>query len=289
MIVRFGTPTGSALGYLAEGFVHLLPFRSIGEFARTDGAWSWSESTRRSLGTFDPRELELLAPVDDYMEVWGAGVTYLRSLEAREEESESSRDIYSRVYDAPRPELFFKGLGWRAGGSGSVVTLRTDSYNCVPEPELALLVSPTGAIAGLTVCNDLTARDIESENPLYLPQAKIWLGSCILGPGIVPTREISDPYALEITMSIVRGSDTVFEGSSNTARLRRRLDELALAALRDQPQPNGFLLSTGTPIVPPWEFALAAGDTVSITIESVGTLSHSIGLPDHAPSTDLRP
>lgn len=160
MIVRFATPTGSALGYWAEGLVHLLPFRSIGEFARTDGTWSWSESAWRSLGTFDYREVALRAPVDDYMEIWGAGVTYLRSREAREEESESSRDIYSRVYDAQRPELFFKGLGWRAGGSGSVATLRTDSNNCVPEPELALLVSPTGTIVGLTICDDLTARDI---------------------------------------------------------------------------------------------------------------------------------
>jgi|GEM_PF-2477496 len=165
-------------------------------------------------------------------------------------------------------------------GHGSVATIRSDSLNCVPEPELALLVSPLGTICGFTICDDITARDLEAENPLYLPQAKIWLGSCALGPGIVPANEIADPYTLAVTLTVERGGRKVFYGSSTTARLNRRLDDLAIAALHDHPQPQGFLLTTGTPIVPPWEFTLALGDSVSISIDSVGTLTHSIGVND---------
>lgn len=280
MIVRFASPSGPRIGYLNDGVVHVLPFRSIGDVARDGGSWSWNEAKRESTETIDLASLRLLAPVDDHMEVWGCGVTYMRSREAREDEGGTSRDIYTRVYDAPRPEIFYKGVGWRSVGHGSVATVRSDSLNCVPEPELALLVSPLGKICGFTICDDITARDLEAENPLYLPQAKIWFGSCALGPGIVPANEIADPYALAVTLTVERDGRTVFDGSSTTARLNRRLDDLAIAALHDHPQPQGFLLTTGTPIVPPWEFILALGDSVSISIDSVGTLTHSIGVND---------
>ena len=278
MIVRVATPDGQGIGYLEHGVVHLLDLQSIGQVAKDDGRWSWSQARDRSRDSVPLSDLRLLAPIDDTTEVWGCGVTYERSLEAREEEAGSSSDIYTRVYNASRPEIFYKGVGHRCVGHGSSASIRTDSKNCVPEPELAMLVSPTGTICGFTICDDITARDLESENPLYLPQAKVWLGSCVLGPGIVPANEIDDPYALAITIGVARAGKEVFQGSSGTHLLRRRLNELAVATLSNNPQPSGFFLTTGTAIVPPWEFALEQGDSVSITIESVGTLTHSIGL-----------
>jgi len=171
---------------------------------------------------------DLLAPVDGRTEVWAAGVTYERSRTARMAESENSADIYDRVYGAARPELFFKSAAWRVSGPGAPVSVRGDSTVDVPEPELAVVLNYAGDVVGYTICNDMSSRSIEGENPLYLPQAKIYLGGCAVGPWITPAWEIPDPYALTIEMTISRAGSTAWEGSSSTSRLHRPIDELAI-------------------------------------------------------------
>src|SRR3954468_11699227 len=172
------------------------------------------------------REDEILAPIHG-QEVWAAGVTYFRSRDARMEESKSAGggDFYDRVYSANRPELFFKATASRVVGHGQEVAIRRDAKWSVPEPELVLLVSPRGQILGYTIGNDMSSRDIEGENPLYLPQAKVYTGSCALGPVIIPADAL-DPQNLSITLTITRGSETAYRGETSTARMRRRVDEL---------------------------------------------------------------
>src|SRR6185437_6429636 len=194
--------------------------------------------------------VELLAPVDGRMEVWAAGVTYERSRTARMAESEQSADIYDRVYAAPRPELFFKSAAWRVSGPGEPVSVRADSAVDVPEPELAVVFNAAGAVAGYTICNDMSSRSIEGENPLYLPQAKIYLGGCAVGPWIVPAWEVSDPYALTIELTINRDGATAWAGSAGTSALHRKIDELGAYLFREDEFPAGVILSTGTSLVP---------------------------------------
>ena len=211
---------------------------------------------------------ELLAPIDDGQEVWAAGVTYLRSREARVEESQS-KDLYQKVYEAERVEVFFKANGWRVMGHGQAVRIRRDSQWNVPEPELTLVLNHDGQIVGYTAGNDMSSREIEGENPLYLPQAKIYDGSCALGPGIL----LSEPKALidlPIYMSIWRDGAAVFQGETSSGQLKRSLAEIAGWLTRELAIPNGALLMTGTGIVPPDDFSLAAGDAVRI---EVGELS----------------
>jgi 2-dehydro-3-deoxy-D-arabinonate dehydratase len=212
------------------------------------------------------------------MEVWACGVTYTRSREARMEESEQSADVYDRVYDAVRPEVFFKSVAWRTVGHRGTVTLRRDAQVNVPEPELALVVDGHGEIAGYTICDDVSSRDIEGENPLYLPQAKVWLGSCAIGPGIVPAAEVPDPYALAIQLEVHRAGELAFSGSASSSQLHRRFDELAAAVVAEHPHPDGVIVSTGTGIVPDLEFTLHPGDEISIFIERIGTLRTWVGL-----------
>ena len=207
---------------------------------------------------------ELLAPVDDVQEVWAAGVTYLRSRDARVEESRS-KDLYQKVYEADRVEVFFKANGWRVVGHGQAVRIRRDSHWNVPEPELTLVINRDGEIVGYTAGNDMSSRDIEGENPLYLPQAKIYDGACALGPGII----LSDSAALEnipIYMSVWRDGSTLFQGDTSSARLKRALGEMVGWLTRELAIPHGALLMTGTGIVPPDDFTLAAGDVVRIEV-----------------------
>lgn len=211
---------------------------------------------------------ELLAPIDDGQEVWAAGVTYLRSREARVEESQS-KDLYQKVYEADRVEVFFKANGWRAVGHGQAVRIRRDSHWNVPEPELTVVINRGGEIVGYTAGNDMSSRDIEGENPLYLPQAKIYDGSCGLGPGIL----LCDARALEnlpIYMSIWRNGAAVFQDETSSAQLKRSLGEIAGWLTRELAIPHGVLLMTGTGIVPPDDFTLQVGDAVRI---EVGELS----------------
>lgn len=234
--------------------------------------------SRLALGT-DPialSEVELLAPVDGSTEVWACGVTYQVSREARVEESEQAADVYQLVYDADRPELFFKSVAWRVRGPGQAIGIRTDSEVDVPEPELALVVNRFGEIVGYTICNDVSSRTIEGENPLYLPQAKIYFGSCALGPWITPVWQVPDPYRLDIGLTITRDGRDAWQGRASTSQLHRRLDDLVGYLMRGDIHPDGVVLSTGTCLVPDAPFTLRDGDTVHITIGSIGTLTNPV-------------
>jgi 2-dehydro-3-deoxy-D-arabinonate dehydratase len=215
--------------------------------------------------------VETLAPVDPFTEVWAAGVTYERSLEARAEES-ALPDIYDAVYTSDRPELFMKAVGWRVSGPGQPIAVRADSAWNVPEPELAAVLDSTGAVFGWTVCNDVSSRSIEAVNPLYLPQAKVYLGGCALGPAIVLADAVPDPYALTMRLRIERDGRTRWSGESTTAKLRRTVDELAAALTFADVFPHGVVLATGTALVPDDEFTLEPGDVVHIGIDGIGEL-----------------
>jgi 2-dehydro-3-deoxy-D-arabinonate dehydratase len=230
-------------------------------------------------------DVELLAPVDGRTEVWAAGVTYERSRTARMAESEQSADVYDRVYAAERPELFFKSAAWRVSGPGVPVAVRADSTIDVPEPELAVALNAAGAVAGYTICNDMSSRSIEGENPLYLPQAKIYLGGCAVGPWIVPVWEIPDPYALTIELTITRDGAAAWAGSASTSALRRKIDELAGYLFRADEFPAGAILSTGTSVVPDLPFTLEAGDEVRIRISGIGELVNPVVRGKPAPPT----
>ena len=220
-------------------------------------------------------EVLLLPPADGLVEVWASGVTYERSMDARVEESEV-QDVYTRVYDAERPELFFKCPAWRAVTDGEPVAVRPDSAVTVPEPELALVVTSRGQILGYTVCNDMSSRDIEGANPLYIPQAKTYAGSCSLAPGVRPVWEIEDPMALGIRLTVDRAGETVFGGETSTAQMHRPLQELVDYLVRAMEFPAGAVLATGTGIVPELDFTLRPGDRVQITIDEVGTLTNPV-------------
>jgi 2-dehydro-3-deoxy-D-arabinonate dehydratase len=220
--------------------------------------------------------VEIAAPIDGFTEVWAAGVTYLWSREARAKESTEFARAYNLVYDAPRPELFFKSAAWRVVGTGGPVAIRADSTIDVPEPELALFVNRYGEIVGYTICNDMSSRSIEGENPLYLPQAKVYLGGCAIGPMIRPAWEITDPYELAITVRISRAGHVVWSGEASTSQLRRRFDELVEYLFRADEFPFGVILSTGTCLVPELPFTLEAGDQVNITVSGVGALENVV-------------
>lgn len=219
---------------------------------------------------------ELLAPIDGRTEVWAAGVTYERSRAARVIESEEAKDVYDLVYTAERPEIFFKSAAWRVRGPGSAVSVRSDSGIDVPEPELAAVLNSAGEVVGYTICNDMSSRSIEGQNPLYLPQAKIYLGGCAVGPWIRPAWEVPDPYALTIEMAISRDGTVVWEGESSTSGLRRRVDELAEYLFREEEFPAGAVLSTGTSLVPDLPFTLQPGDEIRIRISEIGELVNPV-------------
>jgi len=221
-------------------------------------------------------EITLLPPIDGRTEVWAAGVTYFISREARVEESERSADVYRQVYEAERPELFFKSAAWRVVGDGQTIAVRADSAVDVPEPEVALVINRFGEIAGYTACNDVSSRSIEGENPLYLPQAKIYLGSCALGPAIRPSWEIADPYDLGIELTIRRDGAVAWHGQARTSALRRTFDELAGYLMRADVHPDGVVLATGTCLVPPAPFSLADGDVVAVAVDQVGVLTTGV-------------
>lgn len=233
--------------------------------------------TRRAkrLEDFDPSR-HALAPIGR-QEVWAAGVTYFRSRTARMEESKSAGggDFYERVYSAPRPELFFKATPHRVAGPGAAVRIRSDSKWNVPEPELALTINSLGEIIGYTIGNDMSSRDIEGENPLYLPQAKVYDDCCGLGPGILlGGRPLATSTAIELR--ILRSGETAFEGRTDLSNLKRSPEELVEYLFRDNSFPFGCFLLTGTGIVPPDEFSLQPDDEVRISIDGIGTLINHV-------------
>src|SRR6266567_3544047 len=261
------TQNGKLLEHPPESLHTLLSLRSNEFRTRIEQAATQAHS--------DVQPAHLLAPIDGDTEVWAAGVTYKRSMDARREESETP-DIYSKVYTAARPELFFKAVARRVSGPNQPIAVRADSTWDVPEPELALVVNAYGEIVGYTIANDVSSRSIEGENPLYLPQAKVYAGSCALGPGITPAWEIANAYDLTIRMIIERNSRVYWEGETNTGELKRRLEELVSYLFREDSFPHGVLLCTGTALVPDRPFSLEEGDVVHITIDPLGTLSNPV-------------
>jgi 2-dehydro-3-deoxy-D-arabinonate dehydratase len=228
-------------------------------------------SARKSIPLDD---VTLNAPIDE-QEVWAAGVTYLRSRDARMEES-TEKSVYDRVYDAERPELFFKAMRSRVSGPGTTVAIRSDSTWDVPEPELALAINAHGEIVGYTIGNDVSSRTIEGENPLYLPQAKVYAKCAALGPVIVLAWELEDAGNLPITLRIDRDGREHFRGETSTSQIHRPFPELVDYLFRANEFPHGVFLMTGTGIVPPSEFTLEDGDDVAITIEGIGTLENPV-------------
>ena len=216
----------------------------------------------------------LLPPADDRMEIWAAGVTYRRSREARLEES-GGADFYQRVYEAQRPELFFKSVPWRVVTEAEPIAIRRDSPLNVPEAELAIVVNSAGEIVGYTVCDDVSSRAIEGENPLYLPQAKIYAGACALAPGIRPAWEI-DASDLAITIRVIRGDTVAWAGGTRTSQLHRPLPSLVDCLFAEENFPDGVIISTGTGIVPEMDFTLQPADLVTIEIEQVGSLTNRV-------------
>lgn len=267
-----GGPLVGVLGDTTEE-VRPLAVATLGELLRLPV----SEIRERCAAAGDPvRPGRPLPPVDGRTEVWAAGVTYRKSREARVEESERSSDVYEQVYEAERPELFFKSVAWRVTGQGGTVSIRADSELNVPEPELALVLNAHGEIAGYTICNDMSSRTIEGVNPLYLPQAKIYLGGCAVGPSIRPVWEVPDPYALDIDLTISRAGAKVWSGTANTSELNRHLDDLAAYLFREDVFPEGAILSTGTSLVPEMDFVLTPGDEITIAISEIGTLTSTV-------------
>ena len=220
-------------------------------------------------------EVRLVTPVES-QEIWAAGVTYLRSKQARMEESDFSARAYDHVYEAARPEIFFKAMPEKVVSSGAAVGIRRDARWNVPEPELTLVINSSGALVGFTIGNDMSSRDIEGENLLYLPQAKIYTGSCAIGPWIVVGAVEDDARQWTIRLEIQRGDAVVFAGETRVDQIKRRFGELIEYLFRSQTFPRGAMLLTGAGIVPPDAFTLAAGDRVRITISGIGTLENPV-------------
>ena len=218
---------------------------------------------------------KLVAPISPEIELWGAGVTYLRSRDARKEES-GVPDVYQRVYEADRPELFFKSNAVRARGTNSPVGIRYDSAASVPEPEVAIYINRHREIIGYAICNDMTARTIEGENPLYLSQAKIYIGSTAIGPDITPAWLAPTAAEMKIKARILRGTEIAWEAETSLAALNRTLEDLITYLFRCQDFPHGAILSTGTGIVPPLDISLAADDVVEIDVAGVGKLTNTV-------------
>ena len=226
-------------------------------------------------GAIETSQIKLMAPIDS-QEVWAAGVTYKRSKTARMEESEAAASCYDRVYASDRPEIFFKATPHRVAGPGQPLRIRVDSKWNVPEPEVTLVISPAKKIVGYTIGNDMSSRDIEGDNPLYLPQAKMYDQCCGLGPTITLVDEIDDVKSMAIELEIFRNNQVVFSGKSSVAEMAREFEDLVQWLGRDNSLPNGAFLLTGTGIVPDNDFTLSPKDEVRISVSGIGTLSNTI-------------
>jgi 2-dehydro-3-deoxy-D-arabinonate dehydratase len=258
-------------------------FRRAARLAGFDDLFMDPDPVRRAIAQFEagmplaaPDVAALRAPIQS-QEVWAAGVTYLRSKDARMAEAREAGggNFYDRVYDAERPELFFKATPHRVVGPGGAVRIRGDSKWNVPEPELTLAINCAGRIFGYTIGNDMSSRDIEGENPLYLPQAKTYAGSAALGPDLVVADELPGPDTA-IRLEILRRGLAVFAAGTSVGRIKRPLPSLVEFLFRDNAFPRGAYLMTGTGIVPPDTFTLDHGDEIRITIEPVGTLRNTV-------------
>jgi len=261
---------GAIIDLTAEGIdrlTSLLEFEGLlAQLARLAG---------QNLPRFPLSDVRLLPPVE-HQEVWAAGVTYLRSKKARMEESDFSATAYDKVYEAARPELFFKSMPDKVVAPGDAVGIRKDARWNVPEPELALVINSRGHIAGYTIGNDMSSRDIEGENLLYLPQAKIYNRSCALGPWITVGASEDEARSWSIHLEIHRNGQVVFAGETSVGQIKRGFLELVEYLFRSQSFPHGAVLLTGTGVVPPESFTLQCGDRVGIRISGIGTLENSV-------------
>ncbi|MBT2657168.1 fumarylacetoacetate hydrolase family protein [Bacillus sp. ISL-18] len=287
-IIRFLEENGlSRLAAITdENLLYELPFENILELRQTakQRKVSMVEIIQQAIQDTLPKkedleQLQLLVPIEA-QEVWAAGVTYLRSREERNYEATGGKHteptIYDKVYEAKRPEIFFKSTKERTRGTGEALCLRSDSSWQVPEPELALVLDENGEIFGFTIGNDLSCRDIEGENPLYLPQAKIWKNSCSIGPAIRLAETVEDFYSFQITCRIYRNQEKVFEETAHTRDLRRTYEELSSYLVKDNIVFNGTVLLTGTSIVPPESYTLQDGDRIEIEIPGIGKLVNPV-------------
>ena len=292
LLIRYHNPgEGARVGILQGDSVHDIShcFPALADFFRDsvhDVAGAIAAASRAaedSVVSFPASRLDnspaadtphWLPPMDE-QEVWAAGVTYLDSRKARQEEAEDGGDVYARVYVAERPEIFFKASAKNTVGPLDAVGIRADSRWNVPEPELGLVFNPAMELLGFTIGNDMSSRDIEGANPLYLPQAKVYSASCALGPGILLAPS-DDWLAAAISLSIKRAGSEVFNGAISTDQIKRTIPELADYLGRSNSYPAGVILLTGTAIVPPAEFTLLPGDEVTISIDGIGTLQNRV-------------
>jgi 2-dehydro-3-deoxy-D-arabinonate dehydratase len=278
-IVRFMSATGEVLVGLRQEDGRIVQLgrgaRALADLLQLRASELRSRLSSSGSNAPQAEARAIMAPIDGATEVWAAGVTYKRSEEARVEES-TTPDIYTRVYRAERPELFFKATPRRVAGPEEPIVVRADSTWDVPEPEVALVINAFGEIVGYTVANDVSSRSIEGDNPLYLPQAKVYDGCCALGPGIVPAWEVADAYALAIRMRIQRGGAPLWQGETSMREFARRLEDLAAYLFREDVFPDGVILSTGTALVPESPFTLEAGDVVEIEIDGLGSLRNPV-------------
>ena len=269
--VRIGLVTDDAvLDLTPAGILQLAPL-----LENNDPVLHLSVLAKQNLPRVSLSEVKLLAPVER-QEVWAAGVTYLRSKKARMEESDFSASAYDRVYDAARPEIFFKSLAEKVVATGEPVGIRSDAKWNVPEPELALVINSRGQIVGYTIGNDMSSRDIEGENLLYLPQAKIYDRSCALGPWIHLGASETLARAWRIRIAILRKGQSVFAGETSVGQIKRSFEELAGFLFRSQVFPHGAVLLTGTGIVPPDAFTLQAQDVIAIEVSGIGVLRNTV-------------
>ena len=268
--VRVGRVDGNRLIPLNLG----SSFHSLADLLAADDPIAAVGSLTEESPLLIDDSIRWLPPIDQ-QEVWAAGVTYKRSQTARMEESEAAASCYDRVYNADRPELFFKANPHRVSGHGQPLRIRKDATWNVPEPEVTLVLSPKLRIVGLTIGNDMSSRDIEGENPLYLPQAKCYDGSCALGPCLYVSPDPL-PASTQIELEIRRGEQVAFAGSVAISQIRRKFEELASYLFREMSFPFGCLLMTGTGVVPPNDFTLRPGDEVLIRIDPIGTLANRV-------------
>jgi 2-dehydro-3-deoxy-D-arabinonate dehydratase len=276
--IRYGT-WGDTVAIVENGVVTPLVmserYRTLADLLEADDAQAAVRTLERRSERLPLASVSLLAPIDR-QEVWAAGVTYKRSKKARMEESQGAARFYDLVYEAPRPELFFKANPHRVSGPGQPVRIRADAKWNVPEPELALVLNSRARLVGFTVGNDMSSRDIEGENPLYLPQAKVYNGCCALGPWITLAGGMPPRDEIGIHLAVKRAGKAAFQGDTSIAEMARTFDDLIGWLARDNSFPDGAFLLTGTGIVPKDDFTLEPDDVVEITIDGIGTLANPV-------------
>ena len=279
-LARIQTDRGPAVARIENNFATVLDLTSTGmqtlsQLLSSHRLVELARSLPTASAPIPLDSVKWLPPIDD-QEVWAAGVTYKRSQTARMEESEAAASCYDRVYTAARPEIFFKATPNRCSGHNGLLRIRSDATWNVPEPELTLVISNQGKIVGYTVGNDMSSRDIEGDNPLYLPQAKVYNQCCGLGPWITLADSMPERAKIGIYLKIVRNHETVFSGETSVAQMARQLEDLVQWLVRDNDLPNGAFMLTGTGVVPDSSFTLTKGDVVHISIDGIGTLVNTI-------------